>query len=46
MIKQYMLTNPMAVKLYEKAKVMPIIDYHCHLSPKEIFEDEPFDNVG
>ncbi len=34
-------------KLYlEVAKDLPIIDYHCHLSPKEIYEDLPFDNIG
>lgn len=36
----------MAEKLYLSAKEMPIIDYHCHLSPKEIFEDKPFSNIG
>ena len=24
---------------------MPIIDYHCHLSPKEIAEDKTFKNI-
>ena len=41
-----MLNNIVAEILYEKAKFLPIIDYHCHLSPKEIFEDKPFSNIG
>ena len=24
---------------------LPIIDYHCHVSPKEIFEDRHFENI-
>ena len=24
---------------------MPIIDYHCHLSPQMMYEDKPFDNI-
>jgi glucuronate isomerase len=27
------------------ASKMPIIDYHCHLDPKEIYEDKKFDNL-
>ena len=40
------LTNPTARKLYKIADRLPIIDYHCHLSSKEIFEDEAFENIG
>lgn len=43
---KYMLSSKMAEKLYNGAKDLPIIDYHCHLSPKEIFEDKPFSNIG
>lgn len=46
MNNKYMLNNAVAETLYEKAKSLPIIDYHCHLSPKEIFEDKPFSNIG
>lgn len=46
MNNKYMLNNIVAEILYEKAKFLPIIDYHCHLSPKEIFEDKPFSNIG
>lgn len=41
-----LLPSETAKKLYEKVKDLPIYDYHCHLSPKEIWEDEPFDNIG
>lgn len=42
----FLLTNDTAAKLYhEYAKGMPIIDYHCHLSPKEIFENKTFKNI-
>lgn len=46
MNKNYMLSNKAAEKLYSAVKDMPIADYHCHLSPKEIFEDKEFDNIG
>ena len=32
--------------LYDTVASLPIIDYHCHLSPKEIYEDKPFSNIG
>ena len=31
---------------HEYAKDMPIIDYHCHLSPQEIADDKKFDNLA
>lgn len=40
------LTSDLSKKLYEKVKYLPIIDYHCHLSPKEIYEDKVFSNIG
>ena len=41
------LTTPAAVRLYESAaREMPIFDYHCHLNPREIYEDQPVDNIG
>lgn len=44
--KDFLLTNKTACKLYhEYAEVMPIIDYHCHLSPREIYEDKMYDNI-
>ena len=42
----FLLKNETAIKLYhEFAKDMPIIDYHCHLSPKMIAEDYRFKNA-
>jgi glucuronate isomerase len=42
----FLLTNETAVKLYhEYAKDMPIIDYHCHLSPQEIYENKTYRNL-
>ena len=46
MDKDFLLSTPMAQKLYhEYAADMPIIDYHCHISPREIFEDLRYDNI-
>lgn len=42
-----LLNNSVAVDLYEKyAKNQPIIDYHCHLVPAEIYENKKFENIG
>jgi len=42
----FILKNKTAKKLYhEYAENMPIIDYHCHLSPKMIAEDYRFKNA-
>lgn len=44
--EDFLLSNDVAKKLYhEHAEKMPIIDYHCHLSPKEIYEDKKFVNL-
>lgn len=44
--ENFLLTNPIAETLYHHyAKDLPIIDYHCHLDPKEIYEDQPFKNI-
>ncbi|MDE6550236.1 MAG: glucuronate isomerase [Clostridia bacterium] len=40
------LTSDKARRLYDSVKDLPIVDYHCHLSPKEIYEDKPFSNIG
>ncbi|MDE7301153.1 MAG: glucuronate isomerase, partial [Clostridia bacterium] len=46
MDKDFLLETKTAQKLYhEHAEKMPIIDYHCHLQPKEIFEDKKFRNL-
>lgn len=38
----FMLKNEMAKKLYNYVKDLPIIDYHCHISPKMIADDYRF----
>ncbi|UJF34750.1 glucuronate isomerase [Paenibacillus hexagrammi] len=42
----FLLQTDTSVRLFhEYAKDMPIIDYHCHLSPKEIYENKQFTNI-
>lgn len=44
--KDFLLETDTARKLYhDHAAKMPIIDYHCHLSPKDIAEDRVFKNI-
>ena len=41
-----MISNPTGKKLYlEIAREQPIIDYHCHLEAKAIWENEPFADI-
>ncbi len=45
--KDFLLKTETAKRLYhDYAADMPIIDYHCHVSPKEIYEDVRFDNIA
>ncbi len=42
-----LLTNNTGKRLYEQyAKELPIIDYHCHLLPREIYENKEFEDIG
>ena len=41
----FMLKNKTAKELYEHVKCLPIIDYHCHISPKMIAENYQFKNA-
>ena len=44
--KDFLLTTKTAQRLYtEHAEKLPIIDYHCHVSPREIYEDKRFENI-
>ena len=46
MDKDFLLTNDTAKHLYhDYACSLPLADYHCHLSPKEIYEDRRFNNI-
>ena len=41
------LTNPTGSMLYHRyAEHLPIIDYHCHLVPQEMYENRQFENLG
>lgn len=46
MKKKYIYSQSGQILYDQIAKELPIIDYHCHLSPKQIYEDMPFDNIG
>ena len=44
--KDFLLSTKTAKKLYHDfADSCPIIDYHCHVSPKEIYENKQFENI-
>ena len=46
MDKDFLLSTETARHLFHQyAEACPIIDYHCHLSPKEIWEDIHFENI-
>ena len=46
MDKDFLLSTGTARHLYHDiAAGLPIIDYHCHLDPKEIWEDRRFENI-
>ena len=46
MNEDFLLDNEPAKVLYHKyAKDMPIFDYHCHLNPREIYEDKKFKDL-
>jgi glucuronate isomerase len=43
----FLLHSPTARRLFhEVAREQPIIDYHCHLDPKEIAEDKRWENIA
>jgi len=45
--KDFILDTPTAIRLYHSyAEQLPIIDYHCHLSPQEIAENKKFKNIS
>ncbi|WP_334352664.1 glucuronate isomerase [Companilactobacillus sp. HBUAS56257] len=42
----FLLDNDVSKRLYHNyVEGLPIVDYHCHLEPKEIFENKPFKNI-
>ena len=45
--EDFLLDTPAARELYHRyAADLPIIDYHCHLPPKEIADDIRWDNMA
>lgn len=46
MDEDFLLETETAKKLFKIASKEPIFDYHCHLSPKEIYENKQFDNIA
>ena len=46
MNKDFLLQSETAKKLYhDYAAQVPVIDYHCHINPKEIAEDKRFRSI-
>lgn len=46
MDRDFLLSTETARKLYHGVAVQcPIIDYHCHINPREIFEDRRYDTI-
>ena len=47
MDKDFLLETETAKHLFhDYSDPMPLVDYHCHISPKEIYEDRRFDNIA
>jgi len=45
--KNFLLKTEASKKLFfERSQNLPIIDFHCHLSPDEILADKKWDNVA
>ncbi|MGN0573462.1 MAG: glucuronate isomerase [Acutalibacteraceae bacterium] len=44
--KDFLLSSEPAVKMFEAAEKMPIFDWHCHLSPKEIYENKQPEDIA
>lgn len=45
MDEDFLLSNETAKELYESVKDLPIIDYHCHINPQEIYENRKFGDI-
>lgn len=46
MDKDFLLSTESSRKLFhDYAEQMPILDYHCHINPREIAEDRRFENI-
>lgn len=46
MDKDFLLSTEAAQMLYHQfAEKTPILDYHCHINPREIYEDRKFETI-
>ncbi|MEH7072538.1 glucuronate isomerase [Neobacillus drentensis] len=46
MDQHFLLNTETAIQLYEHAAVSsPIFDFHCHLDPKEVWENKTYKNI-
>lgn len=46
MDKEFLLETETARKLFhDYAENTPVLDYHCHINPREIAEDRQFENI-
>ena len=47
MDKDFLLETETARHLFhDYSEKLPLVDYHCHLNPKEIYEDRRFENLA
>ncbi len=47
MDQDFLLQTQTAKHIYHTyAKDLPLVDYHCHLNPREIYEDRKFENLA
>ena len=47
MDQDFLLETETAKHLFhDYATKMPLIDYHCHISPREIYENRRFSNIA
>lgn len=45
--EDFLLNSNTARKIFhEYSEKLPIIDYHCHINPQEIYEDKPYENIS
>ncbi|MCA6079851.1 MAG: glucuronate isomerase [Endomicrobium sp.] len=45
--KDFLLSTETAKELFHKhAEKKPVLDYHCHIDPKEIAQDRQFENIS
>lgn len=45
MDKNFLLETRTSQRLYKACENLPVIDYHCHLSPQEIAENKQYENL-